>query len=192
MRDPEDEKEKHHSPIPDFSTKRPGAPCSRRCCTGRNAGFTESEGISSRADSGWKAALDFKEIRPARSVEHAGTTTALAGRTFNWTFNDGPTAGKTYEHKFAPKDGTVTFREAGAAEQSGVNRRTDAGKQIRGLRDRAEDLPRVVPLVTRIHSHRRNESRFEAAARICVQRQGMVPSRRDRRSGQATCIKHHI
>jgi hypothetical protein len=38
---------------------------------------------------------------------------ALSGRVFNWTFNDGPTAGKTYEHTFAP-DGTVKFREAGA------------------------------------------------------------------------------
>lgn len=34
----------------------------------------------------------------------------LAGRTFRWTFNDGPTAGKTYEHVFSP-DGTVAFKE---------------------------------------------------------------------------------
>jgi hypothetical protein len=43
---------------------------------------------------------------------------ALSGRVFNWTFNDGPTAGKTYEHTFAP-DGTVKFKEAGAAPSGG-------------------------------------------------------------------------
>jgi hypothetical protein len=43
---------------------------------------------------------------------------ALSGRVFNWTFSDGPTAGKTYEHTFAP-DGTVKFREAGAAPSGG-------------------------------------------------------------------------
>jgi hypothetical protein len=39
---------------------------------------------------------------------------SLAGRTQRWTFHDGPTAGKTYEHTFYP-DGTVSFREAGGA-----------------------------------------------------------------------------
>src|SRR6185295_2217971 len=38
------------------------------------------------------------------------TTPSLAGRTIRWTFQDGPTAGKTYEHTFFP-DGTVTWRE---------------------------------------------------------------------------------
>jgi len=36
-------------------------------------------------------------------------TRSLAGRTIRWTFNDGPTAGTTYEHDFFP-DGTVTWR----------------------------------------------------------------------------------
>jgi hypothetical protein len=44
-------------------------------------------------------------------------TNALAGRTFRWTFNDGPTAGKTYEHVFSP-DGTVVFKEVNAAPQA--------------------------------------------------------------------------
>lgn len=35
---------------------------------------------------------------------------ALAGKTFRWTFLDGPTVGKTYEHHFR-SNGTVTFRE---------------------------------------------------------------------------------
>jgi hypothetical protein len=46
----------------------------------------------------------------------AEQTNPLAGRTFNWTFNDGPTAGKTYEHVFKP-DGTVVFKEANGAPQ---------------------------------------------------------------------------
>lgn len=41
---------------------------------------------------------------------------SLAGRTLRWTFNDGPTANKTYEHTFN-EDGTVVYREVGAAEQ---------------------------------------------------------------------------
>ena len=36
----------------------------------------------------------------------------LAGRVFRWTFADGPTAAKTYEHTF-DADGTVTFKEVG-------------------------------------------------------------------------------
>lgn len=39
---------------------------------------------------------------------------SLAGRTFRWTFDDGPTAGKTYEHAFQP-DGTVVWREVDAS-----------------------------------------------------------------------------
>ena len=42
----------------------------------------------------------------------------LAGRTFRWTFNEGPTAGKTYEHTFSA-DGTVVFREVGGAAPTG-------------------------------------------------------------------------
>lgn len=42
----------------------------------------------------------------------------LAGRTFRWTFAGGPTAGKTYEHKFKP-DGTVVFKEVGGAAKPG-------------------------------------------------------------------------
>ena len=40
----------------------------------------------------------------------------LAGRTFRWTFDGGPAAGKTYEHKFKA-DGTVVFKEVGGAAQ---------------------------------------------------------------------------
>ncbi len=37
---------------------------------------------------------------------------SLAGRTQRWKFDEGPTAGKTYEHTFYP-DGTVSWREVG-------------------------------------------------------------------------------
>ena len=38
------------------------------------------------------------------------TSTSLSGRTFRWKFEEGPTAGGTYEHTFAP-DGSVEFRK---------------------------------------------------------------------------------
>lgn len=38
------------------------------------------------------------------------TSTSLSGRTFKWTFEEGPTAGGTYEHTFEP-DGSVAFRK---------------------------------------------------------------------------------
>ncbi|MHB0968384.1 MAG: MoaF N-terminal domain-containing protein [Thermoanaerobaculia bacterium] len=34
----------------------------------------------------------------------------LAGKTFVWTFHDGPTVGASYEHEFR-EDGTVVFRD---------------------------------------------------------------------------------
>jgi molybdenum cofactor biosynthesis protein MoaF len=42
-------------------------------------------------------------------------TTPLSGRTFRWTFEDGPTAGGTYEHTFEP-DGSVLFHKLGGKE----------------------------------------------------------------------------
>jgi hypothetical protein len=41
---------------------------------------------------------------------------SLAGRTIRWTFDDGPTAGTTYEHTFSP-DGTVTWRDVNAKKR---------------------------------------------------------------------------
>lgn len=73
-------------------------------------------------------------------------TTALAGRTFKWTFNDGPTAGKTYEHVFG-KDGTVTFREAGGAEQSG------SSAQMPGSKYAAFEIAPKIYLVSYLSSH---------------------------------------
>jgi hypothetical protein len=38
------------------------------------------------------------------------TSASLSGRIFRWTFEEGPTAGGTYEHTFEP-DGSVAFRK---------------------------------------------------------------------------------
>lgn len=46
----------------------------------------------------------------------ADANDGLSGRTFRWTFDGGPTAGKTYEHTFRP-DGTVVFKEVGGKAQ---------------------------------------------------------------------------
>ena len=56
----------------------------------------------------------------------AEKTDSLAGRTFRWTFNDGPTAGKTYEHVFNT-DGTVVFKEANGASQPAAGSETGPG-----------------------------------------------------------------
>lgn len=41
---------------------------------------------------------------------------ALSGKAFNWTFDEGPTAGSTYEHTFAA-DGSISFRKVGGEEK---------------------------------------------------------------------------
>ncbi len=47
------------------------------------------------------------------------TTTSISGRTFRWTFEEGPTAGGTYEHTFG-KDGKVSFRKVdGSSKDQG-------------------------------------------------------------------------
>jgi len=46
------------------------------------------------------------------------SATSLSGRTIRWKFEEGPTAGGTYEHTFEP-DGTVTFSKLGGKPTSG-------------------------------------------------------------------------
>ena len=49
----------------------------------------------------------------------------IAGSTQRWTFDEGPTKGKTYEHNFH-EDGTVDFREVkGGGERSAAARGGD-------------------------------------------------------------------
>lgn len=43
------------------------------------------------------------------------TSTALHGKTFQWTFEEGPTAGSSYEHTFNA-DSSVEFRKLGRDE----------------------------------------------------------------------------
>jgi hypothetical protein len=42
---------------------------------------------------------------------------AVRGKTMRWSFTNGPTQGKTYEHVFA-NDGTVTFKEVGGEKKA--------------------------------------------------------------------------
>ncbi len=49
------------------------------------------------------------------------TSTSLSGRTFRWTFEEGPTAGGTYEHAFEP-DGRVAYRKVDGDKPGKPNR----------------------------------------------------------------------
>ena len=53
----------------------------------------------------------------------------LRGKTIRWSYDDGPMAGKTFEHTFG-NDGTVTWREK-ASEDEG-NKPPSNGKQKTG------------------------------------------------------------
>ena len=44
----------------------------------------------------------------------------IRGKTLRFSFSDGPTAGKTYEHRFHD-DGTVTWRDVAASPQPGAS-----------------------------------------------------------------------
>ena len=51
---------------------------------------------------------------PTRREESVAKS--LAGMTVRWKFDDGPTAGTTYEHTFR-KDGTVVFRDVARSDK---------------------------------------------------------------------------
>jgi hypothetical protein len=53
----------------------------------------------------------------------------VRGKTIVWTYDDGPMAGKSFEHVFG-NDGTVTWRETGSDERS--TKRPSNGKQKTG------------------------------------------------------------
>jgi len=53
------------------------------------------------------------------------TETSLEGRTFRWTFRDGPTSGKTYEHTFNA-DGTVVFKDVTDGETADAAKKDSA------------------------------------------------------------------
>jgi MoaF N-terminal domain len=54
-------------------------------------------------------------------------TDLVRGKTIRWTYEDGPMAGKTFEHTFG-EDGTVTWRETGGQDR-GAKPPTN-GKQV--------------------------------------------------------------
>ena len=74
-------------------------------------------------------------------------TNPLSGRTFRFTFNDGPTAGKTYEHTFSP-DGTVVFREVNGAPQSAA-----PGEQQPGIKYASFKIGPNTHLVSYLSNH---------------------------------------
>ena len=47
-------------------------------------------------------------------------TDPVRGQTLRFSFSDGPTAGKTYEHRFH-EDGTVTWRDLAASPKPGAS-----------------------------------------------------------------------
>jgi len=49
------------------------------------------------------------------------TAETLAGRTLRWKFEEGPTAGSTYEHTFHP-DGSVEFRKLDGKKEGKATR----------------------------------------------------------------------
>jgi hypothetical protein len=60
-----------------------------------------------------------------QTTQEPEVSTSLAGRTLRWTFAEGPTAGKTYEHTFHP-DGTVVWRGVDGAAQGPSKREEGA------------------------------------------------------------------
>jgi hypothetical protein len=53
----------------------------------------------------------------------------LRGKTIQWTYDDGPMAGKRFEHTFG-NDGTVTWRETERGTKPPANGKQKAGKPV--------------------------------------------------------------
>lgn len=58
------------------------------------------------------------------AVQEPEVGQSLAGRTLRWTFAEGPTAGKTYEHTFHP-DGTVVWKGVDGAQEKSKGAKSD-------------------------------------------------------------------
>ena len=71
----------------------------------------------------------------------------LSGRTFRYIFNDGPTAGKTYEHVFSP-DGTVAFKEINGASQP-----AGGGEKGPGIKYASFEIAPNMHLVSYLSNH---------------------------------------
>jgi hypothetical protein len=67
----------------------------------------------------------------------------VQGKTIRWTYDDGPMAGKNFEHTFG-NDGTVTWRETGGDERSAKppsNGQQKAGKPATEPKAKYEVVP---------------------------------------------------
>jgi hypothetical protein len=53
----------------------------------------------------------------------------ISGKTYRWSFLDGPTSGKTYEHTFSA-DGTVSYREIDESNEPAAQ--TESGNAAAG------------------------------------------------------------
>lgn len=51
-----------------------------------------------------------------RATAEPEVSKSLSGMTLRWKFDEGPTAGTTYEHTFRP-DGTVVFRDISRSDK---------------------------------------------------------------------------
>lgn len=60
------------------------------------------------------------------------TKRSLAGRRIRWTFQDGPMAGRTYEHTFFP-NGTVTWRDVDGDGSAPKNDADSSGQEPVGV-----------------------------------------------------------
>ncbi len=61
-----------------------------------------------------------------RATAEPEVSKSLAGMTLRWRFDEGPTAGTTYEHTFRP-DGTVVWRDVSKNDSKGGKGREASG-----------------------------------------------------------------
>jgi hypothetical protein len=71
----------------------------------------------------------------------------IRGKTIRWTYDDGPMAGKTFEHTFG-SDGIVTWREAGGGDRAATPPSNGKEKQKSG---KPETPPKAKYEVARIN-----------------------------------------
>src|SRR2546428_9775306 len=85
--------------------------CCARTCTALTAfGRPRKRAVARRV----RRARGMKDQQMSTLPRATGERTEdpLRGKTVRWTFEDGPTAGTTFEHRFSP-DGTVEYRAVG-------------------------------------------------------------------------------
>ncbi len=67
----------------------------------------------------------------------------IRGKTIRWTYEDGPMAGKTFEHTFT-SDGTVSWRETGGEQKNAkppANGKPKTGQAATAATARYEAVP---------------------------------------------------